>query len=198
MARFTVTITGGIGSGKTAVSNHFEELGVAVVDLDEASRAIVAPGMPALQEIVQYFGGNVVTGSGELDRRALRELVFKTPEDRRWLEKLTHPLINDWTVTQLRNAASQYAIVVNPLLRARGGYVNRILVVDVAVEVQVARTMERDQVSKEHAESIISAQISRIERLELADDIIVNGGTVKELEPQVRALHKKYLELSNE
>ena len=198
MARFTVAITGGIGSGKTAVSNHFEELGVAVVDLDEASRAIVAPGMPALQEIVQYFGGNVVTGSGELDRRALRELVFKTPEDRRWLEKLTHPLINDWTVTQLRNAASQYAIVVNPLLRARGGYVNRILVVDVAVEVQVARTMERDQVSKEQAESIISAQISRIERLELADDIIVNGGTVKELEPQVRALHKKYLELSNE
>ena len=198
MARFTVAITGGIGSGKTAVSNHFEELGVAVVDLDEASRAIVAPGMPALQEIVQYFGGNVVTGSGELDRRALRELVFKTPEDRRWLEKLTHPLINDWTVTQLRNAASQYAIVVNPLLRARGGYVNRILVVDVAVEVQVARTMERDHVSKGQAESIISAQISRIERLELADDIIVNGGTVKELEPQVRALHKKYLELSNE
>lgn len=198
MAEFIIAITGGIGSGKSAVANQFELLGITVVDLDDASRAIVAPGMPALIEIAKYFGDSVLTSSGELDRRILRELVFKVPEDRQWLEKLTHPLINEWAAKQLQNASSQYAIVVNPLLRVRGGYVNRILVVDVPVEVQIKRTIERDQVSKEQAESIVSAQINRADRLQLADDIIENSGTIEELEPKVKSLHREYLVLINE
>ena len=198
MAEFIIAITGGIGSGKSAVANQFELLGITVVDLDDASRAIVAPGMPALHEIAKHFGDTVLTSSGELDRRTLRELVFKVPEDRQWLEKLTHPLINEWAAKQLLHASSKYAIVVNPLLRVRGGYVNRILVVDVPVEVQIRRTVERDQVSKEQAESIVSAQINRVDRLQLADDIIANSGTIDELAPKVKSLHREYLELTNE
>jgi len=198
MAEFIVAITGGIGSGKSAVATQFESLGITVVDLDDASRAIVAPGMPALKEIAKRFGAAVLTSSGELDRRTLRELVFKVPEDRQWLEKLTHPLINEWAAKQLHNAGSKYAIVVNPLLRVRGGYVNRILVVDVPVEVQIRRTIERDQVSKKQAESIVSAQIDRSDRLQLADDIIENSGSIDDLKPKVKALHREYLELTNE
>ena len=197
MAEFVVAVTGGIGSGKTAVSDRFESLGVTVVDLDVAARAVVEPGQPALAAIAAHFGDDVIAADGHLDRRALRAHIFKNPEDRRWLERLTHPLINQWTRDQLSGASSPYAMVVNPLLRARGGYVDRILVVDVPVDLQIERTMDRDNVPREQAEAIVAAQIDREQRLQLADDVIENAGSLDSLEPEVHALHEKYLSLAD-
>ena len=147
-SRFIVAITGGIGSGKTAVSDRFANLGIDVIDLDAASRAVVEPNSLALKEISNHFGDGMIRSNGHLDRKALRQHVFDNPIERRWLEKLLHPLINEWTLRQLRAVQTMYAMVVNPLLRARGGYVDRILVVDTPTEIQIERTMQRDKVPR--------------------------------------------------
>jgi len=197
ISNFIVAVTGGIGSGKTVVADRFSDLGVDVIDLDTASRAIVEPGSQALKEIASHFGDGMIGLDGRLDRKALRQLVFDKPTERRWLEKLTHPLVNEWTLRQLHAVRSAYAMVVNPLLRARGGYVNRILVVDVPVDVQIQRTMERDKVTRREAEAIVDSQLDRADRLDLADDIIANEGPLTTLDPMIRKLHKRYVDIAN-
>ena len=122
--------------------------------------------------------------------------MFENPTERRWLEKLLHPLINEWTLRQLQAVQSIYAMVVNPLLRARGGYVNRILVVDAAVEVQIERTMERDKVARKEAQAIVDSQLDRAGRLALADDVIQNEGSIVRLNSKVRKLHRHYMEMA--
>ncbi|MEC9240684.1 MAG: dephospho-CoA kinase [Pseudomonadota bacterium] len=196
MSKFVVAVTGGIGSGKTAVSDRFSNLGIDVIDLDTASRVVVEPGTQTLDEIYNHFGNGVVGSDGYLDRKTLRQQVFDNPTERRWLEKLLHPLINEWTVRQLQAVQSIYAMVVNPLLRARGGYVNRILVVDAAVEVQIERTMERDKVARTEAQAIVGSQLDRAGRLALADDIILNEGSLLRLDSKVQKLHGRYTEMA--
>jgi dephospho-CoA kinase len=194
MADFIVVITGGIGSGKTAVSDRFTALGITVLDMDITAREVVEPGEPALADIVTRFGDNMLDAAGQLDRRAMREHVFANPDDRRWLEGLLHPAINRRIADQLKAATSSYAIVVNPLLRGKGGYITRVLVVDVPVAVQIERTMARDDVEREQAEAIVSSQIDRESRLALADDVIVNDGDLETLSASVDALHRDYLD----
>ena len=196
MSKFVVAVTGGIGSGKTAVSDRFSNLGIDVIDLDAASRVVVEPGTQTLAEIYSHFGNGVVGSDGYLDRKTLRQQVFDNPTESRWLEKLLHPLINEWTVRQLQAVQSIYAMVVNPLLRARGGYVNRILVVDAAVEVQIERTMERDKVARTEAQAIVGSQLDRAGRLALADDIILNEGSLLRLDSKVQKLHGRYTEMA--
>ncbi|MCS5569148.1 MAG: dephospho-CoA kinase [Pseudomonadales bacterium] len=196
MSKFVVAVTGGIGSGKTAVSDRFSNLGIDVIDLDTASRVVVEPGTQTLDKIYSHFGNGVVGSDGYLDRKTLRQQVFDNPTERRWLEKLLHPLINEWTVRQLQAVQSIYAMVVNPLLRARGGYVNRILVVDAAVEVQIERTMERDKVARTEAQAIVGSQLDRAGRLALADDIILNEGSLLRLDSKVQKLHGRYTEMA--
>ena len=196
MSKFVVAVTGGIGSGKTAVSDRFSNLGIDVIDLDTASRVVVEPDTQALNEISSHFGDGVVGSDGHLDRKALRQQVFGNPTERRWLEKLLHPLINQWTLRQLQAVQSIYAMVVNPLLRARGGYVNRILVVDAAVEVQIERTMERDKIVRKEAQAIVDSQLGRAGRLALADDVIQNEGSLLRLNSKVRKLHRSYIEMA--
>ena len=196
MSKFVVAVTGGIGSGKTAVSDRFSNLGIDVIDLDAASRVVVEPGTQTLDKIYSHFGNGVVGSDGYLDRKTLRQQVFDNPTERRWLEKLLHPLINEWTVRQLQAVQSIYAMVVNPLLRARGGYVNRILVVDAAVEVQIERTMERDKVARTEAQAIVGSQLDRAGRLALADDIILNEGSLLRLDSKVQKLHGRYTEMA--
>ena len=191
MAEYIVAITGGIGSGKTAVSDRFETLGVRVVDMDVASRVIVEPGQPALDAIAGRFGATMLSEDGTLNRRALREHIFAHKQERIWLNQLTHPLINAWVADELKAATSPYAMVVNPLLVRKDAYVNRILVVDVPVEIQIVRTMARDDVEREQAERIVASQIGREARLELADDVIVNEGDLAALQPEVLALHER-------
>ena len=196
-SKFIVAITGGIGSGKTAVSDRFANLGIDVIDLDVASRAVVEPNSVALKEISNHFGEGMIRSNGHLDRRALRQQVFDNPIEKRWLEKLLHPLINEWTLRQLRAVQTAYAMVVNPLLRARGGYVDRILVVDTPTEIQIERTMQRDEVPRKQAQAIVDSQLDRAGRLALADDVILNAGSLNELNNRVRELHERYLVLAD-
>ena len=195
---FVVGITGGIGSGKSAVSNRFEALGIRVVDADLASRWVVEPGRPALARIAEHFGDDVLATDGSLDRAVLRRLVFADPEERRWLEALLHPLIAEEIRTALTAAESPYAILVSPLLIESGQteFVDRVLVVDVPETVQIERTMARDDNDEAQVRSIITAQIDRPSRLARADDVIDNDGGLDALDAQVAELHHRYLELA--
>ncbi len=193
MADYVVGVAGGIGSGKSAVSDRFETLGVEVVDADVAARRVVEPGQPGLAEIVDHFGAEVLQADGQLNRPALRARVFRNPDQRRWLERALHPRINALMRDELIRAASPYAILVNPLMRNRA---DRILVVDVPECVQTKRTMARDNVDEAQAQAIMASQLGRDARLAFADDVIVNGGSIEDLQAAVDALHPRYLELA--
>ncbi len=198
MSTFTVGLTGGIGSGKSAVSSRFENLGIRVVDADVASRVVVEPGRPALAAIEEHFGPEVIAPDGTLDRAALRKRVFQDAAERRWLEALTHPLINACIREALASADSPYAILAHPLLVETGqtGICQRVLVVDVPEELQVERTMARDNNPEAQVRAIMAAQASREERLAAADDVIVNDRDLAHLDAEVARLHALYLELA--
>jgi dephospho-CoA kinase len=196
--KLIIGLTGGIGSGKSAVSKCFEKLGIAVVDADVAARVVVEPGTPGLAQIAEHFGPGVIDANGALDRAALRRIVFEDAAERRWLESVTHPRIGEEIRRGLREASSPYAILVSPLLleAKQDVLAHRVLVVDVSEDTQVARTMQRDNNSGEQVRAIIAAQIGRAERLARADDVIENNGSLEDLEPKVLALHHRYLEIA--
>ncbi|MCH2096853.1 MAG: dephospho-CoA kinase [Pseudomonadales bacterium] len=195
---FVVGLTGGIGSGKTAVSDRFAALGIEIVDADVAARIVVEPGRPALAEIAEHFGAEVIDPSGALDRAALRTRVFSDPDARRWLEQLLHPRIADEIRSGIEGATSPYTMLVSPLLLEAGqaAYAHRILVVDVPVEVQVARTMTRDDNDEAQVRRIIAAQSPREDRLKRADDVIQNDQGLDALDRAVAELHARYLALA--
>lgn len=193
MANWTVVLTGGIGSGKSLVAGLFAQRNVAVVEQDELSREIVEPGQPALQQIVTRFGADIIDSEGRLNRAELRKRIFADPRDRIWLNQLTHPLINELTWKRVQDATTPYALVVNPLLGGRSSAYDRFLVVDVPTEVQVARTMQRDNISQALASKMIESQTDRKLRLKIADDVISNDGTVAQVEERVASLHRRYL-----
>ena len=187
-----IGLTGGIGSGKTAVSDTFEELGIAVVDADLASRVVVEKGKPCLEEITKHFGSEILTENEELDRAKLREIIFQSDEEKYWLESILHPAIARQIQDELSASTSPYTILVSPLLLETNqkDFCDKVLAVDVPVELQMERTLKRDGVSEEQVKSIIKAQISREKRLELADEIIVNDGSLEDLQLAVRKLHQ--------
>lgn len=195
---YVIGLTGGIGSGKTAVSDHFARLGVTVVDADLVARAVVAKGSPALAKIAEHFGDDVILPDGSLDRAKLRKVVFKSEAERRWLEALTHPLIREGIINDLNTATSTYAVLASPLLVESGQnkLADRILVVDVPEELQLARTIKRDQNTAEQVKAIIAAQASREQRLQYADDVICNDSSLEQLHLQVGQLHQHYLTLA--
>ena len=190
-----IGLTGGIGSGKTAVSDTFKSLGIDIVDADVSSRLVVEKGQPALDEIQAHFGDGILDSENNLDRAKLREIIFKNPQERVWLEKLLHPKIAKHIKDQLENSDSPYCILVSPLLleTEQKSYCSFVLVVDVPEESQIARTAKRDGVSEEQVKNIISAQIDREKRLKQADEIIINDGSMEELKEKVVVLHTKYL-----
>jgi dephospho-CoA kinase len=195
---FTVGLTGGIGSGKSAVAQLFRQHGVTVVDADQAAREVVLPGTPALAKIRAHFGAAVLNDDGSLNRAWLRNAVFAEPEQRQWLEALLHPAIAELIGKALNNAAGSYAILESPLLLETSQHtlVDRVLVVDVSEATQVARAARRDGNDEAQIRAIMDAQISRHERLGRADDIIDNDGPLAALEPAVAALHQRYLALA--
>jgi len=190
-----IGLTGGIGSGKTAVSDTFKSLGIDIVDADVSSRRVVEKGQPALDDIQAHFGDGILDSENNLDRAKLREIIFKNPQERVWLEKLLHPKIAEHIKDQLESSNSPYCILVSPLLleTEQKSYCSFVLVVDVPEEFQVTRTAKRDGVSEEQVKNIISAQIDREKRLEQADEIIINDGSMEELKEKVMVLHTKYL-----
>lgn len=198
MSQFIVGLTGGIGSGKTAVSDSFAELGIDIVDADLVSRIVVEPSRPALATIAQHFGQSILTEDGHLDRAQLRAIIFKDPEAKRWLESLLHPLIAEEIQRQLESVSSPYGIFVSPLLIEAGQrlFCDRVLVVDVPESVQLERTMARDSNDREQVERIIASQINRQDRRAAADDILDNSRDLATLKDRVAALHEQYLGLA--
>ncbi|MGH8438428.1 MAG: dephospho-CoA kinase [Pseudomonas sp.] len=190
-------LTGGIGSGKSAAAQRFVELGVHLVDADQAARWVVEPGRPALARIVERFGAGVLQKDGQLNRAALRELIFSDPEQRRWLEALLHPLIGQEIFSYLAKAESPYAVFVSPLMVESGHYqrTQRLLVIDAPQALQIQRTLQRDQSSPEQVQAILKAQASREERLRHAHDVLVNDRDLTWLHSEVDRLHHFYLTL---
>ena len=195
---FTVVLTGGIASGKTAVSDFFARLGVPVVDTDLIAREAVEPGRPALNRIVEMFGEEFLDPQGQLDRQKMRLAIFSDPAQKARLEAILHPLIATQVIRRVETLDSRYCILVIPLYTQSSAYawIDRVLVVDVSEEVQIQRVMARDQISRKQAQCILRAQISRQQRLALADDIVENSGSLNELKDKVEALHRKYLGLA--
>ena len=191
----TVGITGGIGSGKSAVTDRLASLGITIVDADMVARVVVEPGQPALQAIAEHFGSEVIQCDGSLDRAALRKIVFEHPDERAWLESVTHPAIREEIQRQLRTADSPYVVLSSPLLleASQQTFVDVVVVVDVPESIQLERTMSRDGNSAELVEQIMAAQLSRTERLQAADIIIDNGGNLDALNLKVDALHEQLL-----
>lgn len=194
----TIGLTGGIGSGKTTVADKFAALGIDLVDADLLSREVVAPGTPALEEIANRFGESILTSQGELNRKALRKVVFNNPEQRQWLEQLLHPAIAELIKTRLQSCISSYCILVSPLLLETNQhkFTDRILVVDVPEELQLERAMHRDGSDESTIRGIVEAQIDRETRLKSADDTIDNSLPLDSLDGQVLKLHNHYLELA--
>ncbi|WP_312687297.1 dephospho-CoA kinase [Kosakonia sp.] len=192
---YTVALTGGIGSGKSTVADAFAALGVDVVDADIIARQVVEPGSPALRAIARHFGTEMILADGSLNRRLLRERIFASPADKTWLNGLLHPLIHQLTQQQIAQASSPYVLWVVPLLVENQLYhkADRVLVIDVSEETQISRTMQRDGVSREHAENILAAQATREARLAVADDVIDNNGAPDAIASDVARLHAAYL-----
>ena len=190
-----IGLTGGIASGKTAVAEAFAARGVPVVDADRLAREVVEPGRPALAAIVEAFGRDYLTADGALDRRRLRELVFKDPARRRQLEAIVHPAVREAEARALAGLSAPYVVIAIPLLAETGqrDRFDRVLVVDCPEAVQKSRLMARDGIDAGAAEAMLAAQATRAERLAIADDVIDNGGARDALEPQVERLHRRYL-----
>ncbi|WP_101675870.1 dephospho-CoA kinase [Alloalcanivorax mobilis] len=195
---FVVGLTGGIGSGKSAATDYLGRLGITIVDADLASRVVVAPGSPALAAIADRFG-DVLQSDGSLNRRALRDIVFADEQARRDLEAITHPAIGLELRRQIKASASPYTILVSPLLLegSQKEMVQRVMVVDVAPELQMARTVVRDEVPESQVEAIMRAQMDRETRLRLADDVVENHGPLEDLHQRLNALHQHYLQLAD-
>jgi len=193
-----IGLTGGIGSGKSAVAALFEQLDIPVIDADDIARAMVEPGQPALREIIDIFGPASTDASGRLDRTRLRKLVFSDPVQRQRLEAILHPRIRREIIARTTILQTPYCIVVIPLLleTSQQDLVDRILVVDAGVERQIERVAKRSGLPRHEIDAIIAAQASRDRRLAIADEVINNDGTRDELEVQVRALHEKYLKIA--
>ena len=193
-----IGLTGGIGSGKSTVAGIFQQLGVPVIDADVIAHAMVVPGQPALEEIIEAFGPASVDASGALDRNRLRKLVFSDPEKRRRLEAILHPKIRREITALTMNIQAPYCIVVIPLLLETGqqDLVDRILVVDAGIGKQITRVTMRNGLPRHEITAIIAAQASRDSRLAAADEVINNDGSLDELANQVRTYHEKYLKIA--
>lgn len=195
--KFIVGLTGGIGSGKTLVANHFAELGATVIDTDLIAHQLTAPNGAAISAIKAVFGESMLGEDGALDRAKMRHLVFSDSSSKQKLEALIHPLIRQHVAEQINKANGDYVIVVVPLLVERGNWeVARILVVDCAEETQIKRVMKRNNFDKELIKSIMAHQATRSQRLAAAHDVVLNVGEFSETIPQIHQLHQLYLSLA--
>ncbi len=193
-----VGLTGGIGSGKSAAADEFGRLGATIVDTDLIAHELTAAGGAAVPQVEKIFGKDFVAG-GAMDRKRMREHVFSDAQAKRRLESLLHPLIREESGRRIAAAPGPYVVHVVPLLVESPDYrkrVDRVLVVDVPEEVQVARVRARSGLPEDQVRAIMHTQAARADRLAAADDVIENSGSLEALRKQVAALHRKYLQLS--
>ncbi len=198
MSRLVIGLTGGIGSGKSMATDYLQAQGITIVDADLAARVIVEPGKPALDDIVSTFGESILQADGTLNRAALRQIVFSDPAQRQRLESITHPRIAQEILHQLSVSLSPYTVLVSPLLFESGQYrfAQRTLLIDAPEHAQRQRAAARDKVSEEQIAAIMAVQMSREERRQRADDIVMNDGDVSALHASLEKLHQRYLGLT--
>lgn len=198
MSHWCLGLTGGIGSGKTAASDYLQTLGVGIVDADIEARIAVEPNQPAWCAIKEHFGSDALNADKTLNRSWLRQKVFSNPDERIWLEKLTHPIIREQIIQKLAQQTSVYAVLVSPLLfeSKQNELVDRVLLIDVTLETQLKRASLRDGSSKEQIEKIIAAQMPRQDKQEKSDDIVLNESSLEQLHAQLDERHAAYLRLA--
>ena len=192
---FVVGLTGGIGSGKSAATAIFEDLGIDVVDADLASREAVLPGSKALDQIQKKFGNEILLEDQSLNRAKLRDIIFDNSEDKIWLEQLLHPEIRHIIQSKLENSSSEYVILVSPLLfeTDQHEFCNTTILIDSSLNSQVSRTSKRDSVSEDSVKKIISAQMSRDDKLKIAKIVINNDDSLEQLESNVKKVHENLI-----
>jgi dephospho-CoA kinase len=193
---YCVGVTGGIGSGKSRAAAMFAELGADIVDTDEISHEITGIGGSAMPAVAAAFGAAMTMSDGSLDRTAMRDLVFNSPDKRKQLEDILHPRIRAEARRRVAASTAPYVLLVVPLLHETSGYrdlIQRVLVIDCDESRQITRTMERSQLTEEAVRAIMAAQMPRQQRLALADDIVDNNGDMVHLRAQVGKLHRQYL-----
>ena len=197
--RFSVGLTGGIGSGKTTVADLFAAHGAAVIDTDLIAHQLTAPGGQAIDAIRTEFGAEILTPSGAMDRAKMRTRVFADPSARHRLEAILHPLIRQQTAMAAAQAQGAYLMFVVPLLVESGSWrqqASRVLVIDSPEELQLARVMQRSALTEDQVRSIMASQATRAQRLAAADDVLLNDGSAADLIPQIARLHAVYQELA--
>lgn len=197
---YCIGLTGNIASGKSTAIDCFRQLGVTVFSADVIARELTAPGQAALTAIQQHFGPDVITDSGELNRRALRAVIFASPAERQWLEHLLHPLIQDEIKRCVEQAEGPYCVVEIPLLvdRKHYPYLNRVLLILADKEQQISRVMARDHCDRNQALAILAAQPGDDARRKLADDTLINRGSLAQFQQRIKKLHANYLHLAAE
>ena len=193
-----IGLTGGIGCGKTSATNYFAKLGIPIIDADEISHALVAPGMPALIQIRKTFGEETIDDNGSLNRKVLRDIIFSDLVKKKKLESILHPRVYAEMQRRVDRLHNVYVILSIPLLleTKMENFVDRILIIDCSVKVQFERVKARDQLSDERIQSILDSQVSREQRLLSGDDIIDNSGSITALEESLKKLHNLYISLS--
>lgn len=191
---YCIGLTGGIASGKTAVSRIFQEQGSDIVDTDIEARQVVKPNSRGLQQLINAFGDSILTDGGSLNRKKLRETVFNDNKKLSLLNSILHPLIQQSVVNKIKKVTSRYCMIVIPLLCETSSYdwLDRKLVVDVRPETQLKRLLNRDSITNELAKKMMGSQCSRKQRLKIADDVINNEESLKDLEQRVKTLHRLY------
>lgn len=189
-------VTGGIGSGKSAATDHLHQLGVTIVDADVCARIVVEPGRPALEAIFSHFGEHLKAANGSLDRAALRQIIFSDPSQKAWLEALLHPLIREEIQSQLQDAKGPYVVLSSPLLfeTQQSELCDQVLVIDVDEVTQKQRTASRDGVSSDQVDAIMAAQLARKKRLDKADYVIDNSGTIEQLHNALQQFHEALIQ----
>ena len=197
---YIVGLTGGIGSGKTTVSQFFLNNNIEVINSDAISREVVQPGTNALAKIEERFGAEILTGTKTLNRPRMRSIIFKDEDQKDWLENLLHPLIRDSINRSIACAKSDYVVLESPLLLETDQHklVDRILVVDISPKTQLERTLARDGGSKDTIKSIIDSQLTRSERLNRADDVINNEQDIQSVQSEFESIHRNYLILARQ
>ncbi len=195
-----IGLTGGIGSGKSTAAERFAQHGVTVIDADAIARQLAQPGQAAFERIVAHFGECILDSQGRIDRRRLRDIVFRQPRQKAALEAILHPLVRQEMQRQATQAKGNYCIFMIPLLFETGqtDLVDRVLVIDAPEALQIARARQRDQSDSREIERIMRQQIDRQTRLSLADDVIHNSGDLRSLHAAVDALHHKYQQLARQ
>ncbi|GAB4184336.1 MAG: dephospho-CoA kinase [Wenzhouxiangellaceae bacterium] len=192
-----VALTGGVASGKTAVTSRFAALGIPIIDTDILAREVVEPGTAGLAALVDLVGAEILLEDGQLDRRALRHRIIEDAALRRSVEQLLHPRIEQLSRDRIAASHGPYCMIAIPLLveSSRFDWVDRVLVVDVPEALQIERLMARDAMTREQAAAMLATQANRQQRLAIADDVIENSGTLAELDQAVEKLHQQYLQL---